>query len=84
MKKAVALKYNEATDYAPRVIAKGQGELAERILTLAKSHDILTQENEALTSLLSKVELGDTIPKEAFKTVAEIIMYLYEQEGKRV
>jgi flagellar biosynthesis protein len=82
VKKAVALRYDKNADQAPVIIAMGQGEVAERIVALAKKHEILTQENPELAMLLCQQELGDFIPVEAYKAVAEIIVYLYKQ-GKQ-
>jgi flagellar biosynthesis protein len=74
---AVALKYDKANDAAPRVIAKGQGEIAEQIRALANQHGILVRENAPLAELLAQVELDSPIPVEAYVAVAEILSYLY-------
>jgi len=54
---AVALHYDKKG--APRVVAKGRGSIGEKIIELAKAHDIPIEENEVLAGALSKVELGD-------------------------
>lgn len=79
-KSATALKYDGKT--APTVIAKGHGSLAEDILAVAKSHGILIHEDEELTKLLSHLELGDTIPKELYVIIAELIAFSYVLQGK--
>lgn len=84
MKKAVALKYNVQQDPAPRIIAKGQGEVAQKIIDLAIKHNIMTEENTELAQLLSSQELGDAIPIEAFQVVAQILVCLYQHQGKRI
>lgn len=77
---AVALHYDGKE--APRVTAKGSGELAEQIIALAKEHGIPLQEDAALISLLSKLDLGDEIPQALYTAVAEIIAFAYILNGK--
>lgn len=77
---AVALHYDGKE--APRVTAKGSGELAEQIIALAKEHGIPLQEDAALISLLSKLDLGDEIPEALYTAVAEIIAFAYILKGK--
>jgi len=78
---AVALNYDG--DTAPRVTAKGSGELAEKIIAIAKNHDVPLQENNELVQLLSHLELGDDIPQELYIAVAEIIAFTYLLKGKK-
>jgi flagellar biosynthesis protein len=77
---AVALHYDGKE--APRVTAKGTGELAEKIIALAKEHGIPLQEDAALISLLSKLDLGEEIPQALYTAVAEIIAFAYILNGK--
>lgn len=77
---AVALHYDGKE--APRITAKGSGELAEQIIALAKEHGIPLQEDAALISLLSKLDLGDEIPQALYTAVAEIIAFAYIVNGK--
>lgn len=79
---AVALKYDRDRDAAPRVIAKGMGEVAEHIRALAEQHGIIVRENAPLAELLLQVELDTAIPVEAYVAVAEILSYLY-RAGKK-
>jgi flagellar biosynthesis protein len=79
---AVALKYDKARDAAPRVVAKGQGEMAEQIRAIAEQHGIIVRENAPLAELLAQVELDSPIPVEAYVAVAEILSYLY-RAGKK-
>lgn len=76
---AVALAY-EAGDLAPRVVAKGSGLLAERIIALAKSHDVYVHESQALLGLLMQVELDTHIPPQLYQAIAEILAWLYQLE----
>ncbi|ORI04388.1 FlhB-like flagellar biosynthesis protein [Campylobacter concisus] len=77
-KKAVALGYNRSKDNAPRVLANGAGEIANRIIDLAKEHDIPIKEDPDLIEILSKVEVDQEIPPNLYKAVAEIFSFLYK------
>jgi flagellar biosynthesis protein len=74
---AVALQYRRAQDPAPRVVAKGGGEIAQQIVELARQHGVAIREDADLVQLLSAVELDTEIPVEAFIAVAEILAYIY-------
>lgn len=78
---AVALHYDGKN--APHITAKGTGELAERIIALAKQHGIPLQQDAALIGLLSKLDLGDEIPQPLYTAVAEVIAFAYILSGKR-
>lgn len=78
---AVALHYDGKN--APQVTAKGTGELAEKIIALAKQHGIPLQQDAALIGLLSKLDLGDEIPQPLYTAVAEVIAFAYILSGKR-
>ena len=73
---AVALKYNKDSDDAPQVVAKGYGEIASRIIEVAKENDIIIETNPMLAEALSGVELDETIPIELFEAVAEVIGFV--------
>ena len=75
-KLAVALEYEKGVHRAPRVVAKGRGLVAERIIALAEENDIFIEANPALAKALSGVELDDEIPVELFEAVAEIIGFV--------
>jgi flagellar biosynthesis protein FlhB len=75
---AVALKYERGKMVAPVVIAKGAGFLAEKIREVARSSRIPIVEDKPLAQALYKtVEIGDAIPEEWYKAVAEILAYVY-------
>jgi flagellar biosynthesis protein len=76
-KKAVALRYNPGEDPAPRVVGKGQGVIAERIMEIAREHDIPIHEDPDLVELLAALELGQLIPEEMYAALAEILAFLY-------
>lgn len=78
---AAALKYSRGVDNAPRVTAKGRGELAERIIGLAKKEGVPLREDKDLASILAFTEVGDEIPPEIYMVVAEIFAFLYKING---
>lgn len=77
---AVALHYDG--ERAPRVTAKGAGDVAERIREIARRHGIPLQDNPELTRLLFRLELGETIPEALYVAVAEVIAFAYHMQGK--
>lgn len=77
---AVALSWDG--DGAPRVTAKGRGEIAERILALAREHKVPLREDRALVAVLSKVDLETQIPPALYKAVAEVIAFAYALQGR--
>ena len=78
-KLAVALHYDKTG--APRVVAKGKGVIGARIVELAREHDIPIEENEVLAGALSHVEIGDEIPPELYKAVAEVLVFVLRLSG---
>lgn len=78
---AVALQYRRRHDPAPRVVAKGEGDVAQKILELARQHGVAIKEDPDLAQLLSTVELETQIPVEAFVAVAEILSYIYRSKN---
>lgn len=82
LKKAVAMKYDPLSSTAPVVVAKGQGELAERIITSAKESGVAIQEDQSLVEVLSKLDIDQEIPPELFAVVAEILSFVYRADHK--
>ncbi|MDX1737523.1 MAG: EscU/YscU/HrcU family type III secretion system export apparatus switch protein [Alphaproteobacteria bacterium] len=81
---AVALSYDRSdTEGAPVVIASGQGEIADKIMEMAKEHDIPIHKDPDLVALLAASEVGQEIPVEAFVAVAEILRFIYEKNGTK-
>ncbi len=78
---AVALSYDG--NNAPRVTAKGRGQTAEQIIDLAKEHNIPLHTDVVLVNVLSKISLGDEIPRELYLAIAEVIAFAYMLSGKR-
>ncbi|EPA97495.1 EscU/YscU/HrcU family type III secretion system export apparatus switch protein [Pseudomonas sp. G5(2012)] len=79
-RQAIALKYDGT--HAPTLSAKGDEELAEEILRIARDCEVPIYENAELVSLLARMELGDSIPQELYLTVAEIIAFAWNLKGK--
>ena len=79
---AIALKFNAQEMIAPRVLAKGAGHVAQRIKEIASEHQIPLVEDKPLAQALYKmVELGDYIPAELYRAVAEVLAYVYRLKG---
>lgn len=79
-REAIALVYDG--DQAPTLTAKGEGELAEQILQLAMDYEVPIYENADLARMLTRMELGDQIPEELYRTIAEIIAFAWYLKGK--
>jgi flagellar biosynthesis protein len=78
---AVAVHYEKGSG-APRVVAKGKGALGARIIEIARAHDVPIEENAVLAGALSNVELGDEIPEELYKAVAEVLIFVLGLSGR--
>ncbi len=80
---AIALSYNTEKDNAPKVVAKGQDELALRIISVAEEHGVTVVENRPLArALYAQSELNREIPGEHYAAVAEILVYVYRLNNK--
>jgi flagellar biosynthesis protein len=78
-KQAIALVYNPG-DQAPTILASGKGVLAEKIIEKAKEADVPLYKDDKLADTLSKLEIGDMIPPELYKVVAEILVFVDEMD----
>ena len=76
-RRAAALRYERGVDRAPRVIARGEGHVADRILALARENGIPIHEDRALVQVLTKLDVDTEIPLEVYQAVAEILSFLY-------
>ncbi|NVO16537.1 MAG: EscU/YscU/HrcU family type III secretion system export apparatus switch protein [Rhodoplanes sp.] len=77
---AIALHY-EAPG-APRVVAKGKGAIGEKIIETARANGVPIEENAGLAAALSSVELGDEIPEELYRAVAEVLTFILRLSGR--
>ena len=80
--KAVALKYDRKKNNAPRVTAKGRGEIAEKIIEVARAHNVPLYEDKNLIQILEALDLETEIPPELYRAVAEVLAFIYRLNGK--
>ncbi len=84
---AVGLSYDADKDPAPKIVAKGFGEFAEKIIAAARDAGVPVEENAQLAALLARGNIFDYIPATVFEAVAEILAYVYlldtEQEARK-
>ena len=83
LQNAVALAYN-ASRAAPTVVAKGSGLVAEAIIARARESGVFVHESKELVSLLMQVELDQQIPPALYRTVAELLAWLYRIENMQL
>ena len=81
-KQAVALRYEAKKDRAPEVVGKGRGFLAERILELAREHNIPIRHDKNLLQILSRLDLNQEVPPEIYQVVAEILAFVYRLSNR--
>jgi flagellar biosynthetic protein FlhB len=80
---ALALKYDQQSMGAPKVVAKGKQLVAERIRALAKEHKIPIVEDKPLAQALYKsVEINQEVPYDLYKSVAEVLAFVYQLNQK--
>lgn len=77
LRQAVALRYREGKEIAPRVTASGQGLIADAIIKRAEESGVTLMEDPDLVNVLGKIPVGDTIPTQLYKAVAEVLAYVY-------
>lgn len=83
MNKTVALKYEPELDVAPRILAKGEGEVGKYILELAKKNSIPIYKNDKLLESLYRLRQNQEIPPELYQIVAEIFSFVYALRDKK-
>ncbi len=83
VKKAAALKYERGKDRAPRLVAKGTGPIAEKIVELARENGVEVLEDKELVEFLVALDVGQEIPPELYKAVAEVLAYVYRVTRRR-
>lgn len=76
IKQAIALGYDPGEDDAPKIIATGQGALADKIIDKAKEADIPIHTDSKLADTLSRLEVGELIPPELYEVVAEVLVFV--------
>jgi flagellar biosynthesis protein len=76
--KAVAIIYDADKGSAPRIAATGKGEIARKIIETAREAGVYIQEDPDLVELLARIPLGQEIPGELYRTVAEVLAFVYK------
>lgn len=77
--KAIALSYNPS-DEAPKVVATGQGYVAEKILDIAKEKKVPIHKDEKLVEQLITLNIGENIPSELYEVVAQILVFVGDMD----
>ena len=81
--KAVALGFDEKKDHAPKVLASGRGQIADKIMQIAKENNIPMHQDTDLVEILSLLDIEEYIPLEVYSVVAEIFIHVYEHNEKK-
>jgi flagellar biosynthesis protein len=79
---AAALRYKMDEDTAPKLVAKGSGKIAERIITAAQEAGVPIHEDPDLLALLMALNIGEMIPPELYTAVAEVLAFIYRMNNK--
>ena len=80
--KAVALRYEKDKDHAPRVIAKGRGEIAKKIMEIAAAHNLPLYEDKNLIQILEALDIDVEIPPELYRAVAKVLAFVYRLNSR--
>ena len=81
-RRAVALHYEAGKDLAPRIVAKGEGHLAETIIDVARRHGVHVRQDRELVALLAKLDVDTVIPPELYRVVAALLVFVYRLSGR--
>ncbi|MBB2481648.1 EscU/YscU/HrcU family type III secretion system export apparatus switch protein [Bacillus sp. APMAM] len=77
---AAVIRYDESNGNAPTVVAQGTGSVANKIIQLAKEHNIQMQEDAGLVNQLLEIDLGANVPPQLYSVIAEILLLIEEME----
>ena len=80
--KAIALKYQRDRDNAPRVLASGRGNTAQKIIDIAREHGIYIHDDPDIVEVLSQLDLNDEIPTELYVVISELLAFIYALNKK--
>ncbi len=78
--KAVALKYE--LDSAPKVVAKGDGQIADKIIEIAEEHGVALYQDSELVKLLSRIDVDSEIPSNLYQAVAVVLSFVFQLNGR--
>ncbi len=76
VKEAAALRYSPEKNAAPKLVAAGKGEIAQKIIETAEKNDVPVYEDANLARTLNRLQLGDEIPPELYEVVAEVLVFV--------
>lgn len=80
-KKAVALRYDEAKDAAPVIVASGFGYVAEKIIEIASENGVPVYEDNSLATVLTQLELQQEVPENLYQAIIDIYVYFLKYAG---
>ena len=80
----MALTYDTQKDKAPRVVAKGRGYLAGKIIEIARRHNVPLYEDQNLVQVLEALDIETEIPPELYQAVAEVLAFIYRMNNKEL
>ena len=83
MQEAAAIKYDPELDYAPEITALGKGIIAEKIVEKAKALQIPVYRDEKLVDTLNQLKVGDSIPKELYEVVAQVLVFIANIDSRQ-
>ena len=78
VKSAISLQYQKEINSAPKITAKGEGWVAEKIIEIAQERNIPIRKDKDLLNLLSEIDLGREVPESLYKVVAELLSWVYQ------
>ena len=81
--RAIALRYDRKKEAAPRVVAKGQGLVADAMIACAREHGVPLHEDADLAAALSALDIETEIPPELYRAVAEVLAFIYRLNSNR-
>lgn len=81
-KGAIALGYDSTKNAAPKIVAKGFGEIAERIIKIAQENKIIVHNDQLLFNSLYRLDVGEEIPVKMYQVIAELLAYVYKMNNQ--
>ena len=78
VKSAISLQYQKEINSAPKITAKGEGWVAEKIIEIAQERNIPIRKDKDLLNLLSEIDVGREVPESLYKVVAELLAWVYQ------
>jgi flagellar biosynthesis protein len=82
-RKAAALRYAHGRDQAPKVVAKGRGKMADKIVAMAREHNVPLVEDRNLVQMLEALDVETQIPAELYQAVAEVLVFVYRLNSSK-